>query len=46
MFCLQKGVQLSSILLLLSFNEAFSIPVKHEECDEGHKLKFHMQKIE
>ena len=40
---LQKGVRFCSVLLLLPFYEAFSIPVKNEKCDEGHKSKFHEQ---
>ena len=34
--CLQKHVRLSSVLLLLHFYEALSIPAKDEKCGEGH----------
>ena len=41
--CPQKGVPLSSVLFLLTFYVAFSIPVKKENCGEGHKSEFHKQ---
>ena len=36
-------LQSVSVLLLLPFYEAFSIPGKNEKCGEGHKSKFHGQ---
>ena len=41
--CLQKGVRLSSVSLLLPLYKTFSIPVKNETCGEEHKSKFHDQ---
>ena len=36
----------SSVLLLLPLYEAFSIPIKSEKFDNGHKSSFHEQYIE
>ena len=43
---LQKGVRFSFVLLLLTFYEAFSVPVKNEKCGEGNKSKFNEQQFE